>query len=182
MGLTQSYIDMFAKVVSRRDALSFDDEVHELALYRPAGRRPMFVVRYNIQGEAIQETIGKPTKISLKKARKIARKMMAAREAIPPEYRWPIKKKRKNKNAPVVATENAQPKPAPPLIVGRGPRRLLRYPDLKEKRGIGYTRRHLYRLEAAGKFPKRVNMSEGAVGWVESEIDEYLEKIITDRG
>ncbi len=180
MKLTQSYIDMFAKTVSRSDSLSFDDEVHELAFYRPAGRKSMFVVRYDVKGEAIQETIGKATKISLKKARKIAREIMDAREAIPPENRWPIKKRRKNKRRPTPAvTELAEPEP--PLFVGRGPRRILRYPDLQKKRGIGYTRRHLYRLEAAGKFPKRVKLGEGAVGWVESEIDDYLETIISAR-
>jgi prophage regulatory protein len=48
-------------------------------------------------------------------------------------------------------------------------------------RGITYTRQHLYRLEAAGKFPKRVKLGDRAIAWVESEIDEHLEKIVAER-
>jgi prophage regulatory protein len=64
---------------------------------------------------------------------------------------------------------------------GKGPRRLLRYPDLMATRGITYTRQHLYRLEASNKFPKRVQMGDRLIAWVESEIDEYLEKRIAER-
>ena len=54
------------------------------------------------------------------------------------------------------------------------PVRLLRYGDLQETRGIGYTRRHLYTLEAERKFPKRVPLGENRVGWIESEIDDWI--------
>jgi predicted DNA-binding transcriptional regulator AlpA len=48
--------------------------------------------------------------------------------------------------------------------------------------GIRYTRQHLHRLEASNKFPKRVKIGEHSIAWVESEIDEYLEKRIAERG
>ena len=52
----------------------------------------------------------------------------------------------------------------------------LRFPDLKEKKGIPYTTVHLRRLEEAGKFPRRVRLGDGkngAVAWLEDEIDEW---------
>jgi predicted DNA-binding transcriptional regulator AlpA len=60
-------------------------------------------------------------------------------------------------------------------------RRLLSYSELVT-RGIRYTRQHLHRLEASNKFPKRVKIGEHSIAWVESEIDEYLEKRIAERG
>ncbi|MCH8982274.1 AlpA family phage regulatory protein [candidate division KSB1 bacterium] len=33
----------------------------------------------------------------------------------------------------------------------------------------------IWRLEKAGKFPNRVNITEARVGWVESEIESWLE-------
>lgn len=56
------------------------------------------------------------------------------------------------------------------------PVKLLRYCELQETRGIGYTRRHLYTLEAERKFPKRVPLGENRVGWIESEIDEWIKE------
>lgn len=54
------------------------------------------------------------------------------------------------------------------------PRKLLRFPELKRTRGIDFSRRHLQRLEDKGTFPKRVQMSTNAVGWVEDEVDKYI--------
>jgi prophage regulatory protein len=59
--------------------------------------------------------------------------------------------------------------------------RLLSYTELKATRGIRYTRTHLYRLEASNKFPERVKIGERHIAWIESEIDEYLEKRIAER-
>ena len=38
-----------------------------------------------------------------------------------------------------------------------------------------YSRAQIYRLEAAGRFPKRVKLGEHRVGWVEAEIEEWLQ-------
>ena len=54
--------------------------------------------------------------------------------------------------------------------------RILNAADLKAK-GIGYHAVHLARLEAAGKFPRRVKLSEGVggrVGWLENEVDAWI--------
>ena len=61
------------------------------------------------------------------------------------------------------------------------PPRLLRYCDLSDTRGITYTRRHLYTLESANKFPKRVPLGENRVGWLESEIDGWIQEKVAYR-
>ena len=61
--------------------------------------------------------------------------------------------------------------------------RILRYPQLKSEKGIPYSREHIRRTENAGKFPKRVNLSEagGFHGWLETEIDDYLNRRVVAR-
>jgi prophage regulatory protein len=51
---------------------------------------------------------------------------------------------------------------------------LLPFEALREKKGITLGKVQLWRLERAGKFPKRVHVSVRSIGWPESEIDEYL--------
>jgi prophage regulatory protein len=52
--------------------------------------------------------------------------------------------------------------------------RLIDFPGLRELNGIPYSRVHLLRLEKAGEFPRRVQLSASRVAWVESEIDGWL--------
>jgi prophage regulatory protein len=52
--------------------------------------------------------------------------------------------------------------------------RILTYPQLKPEKGVPWTRQYLSRLEAAGKFPRRVQLGPNTVAWVEAEIDEWL--------
>lgn len=52
-------------------------------------------------------------------------------------------------------------------------RRLVNYCDL-QARGIEYSREHLRRLEAAGKFPERLRLSPCRVAWYERDIDRWL--------
>jgi len=59
-------------------------------------------------------------------------------------------------------------------------RRLIPYEALKTK-CIMYSKPHLWRLERAGKFPKRVNIGPGRYGYVEAEIDEYIAQKIAER-
>jgi predicted DNA-binding transcriptional regulator AlpA len=57
---------------------------------------------------------------------------------------------------------------------------ILIYPELKP-RGVRVSRRQLDRLEAAGKFPCRVQISPGRVGWLAEEIDAHVAAAIADR-
>jgi prophage regulatory protein len=50
---------------------------------------------------------------------------------------------------------------------------ILREPAVKRRTGLSRTTR--WRLERNGKFPQRLQLSENAVGWRESEIDLWIE-------
>ena len=52
--------------------------------------------------------------------------------------------------------------------------KLIPYSDLKEKKGIKYSRVHVSRLEKADKFPKHVNLGPQSIGWLESEVDDWI--------
>lgn len=44
-----------------------------------------------------------------------------------------------------------------------------------------YSPQHIARLEKAGKFPERVKLGPNRVGWVESEVLEWLEQRLAQR-
>lgn len=58
--------------------------------------------------------------------------------------------------------------------------KILSYRDLAS-RGIPYSKAHLWRLERAGKFPKRVSLTPRCYGWPEHEIDAWLKEKIAER-
>ncbi|WP_193548458.1 helix-turn-helix transcriptional regulator [Azospirillum palustre] len=57
--------------------------------------------------------------------------------------------------------------------------RIIRFKQLKER--VPYSRMHVYRLEKAGHFPKRVPLGPNSVGWIESEVDEWIVSRATAR-
>ncbi len=57
--------------------------------------------------------------------------------------------------------------------------RILSKRQLKEL--VLYSPQHIARLEAAGEFPKRVQLGRNRVGWVESEVLDWLEERIDGR-
>lgn len=59
--------------------------------------------------------------------------------------------------------------------------RILDYDDLKIQKGIRFSRQWIDQLIAKGKFPKKVYLGDATVGFVEHEIDEYLESKIAER-
>ena len=60
--------------------------------------------------------------------------------------------------------------------------RILTFPDLKNLKGIFYSRRYLRDLCEAGKFPQPVPISAARIGWVEEEVDQWLAEKIAQRG
>ena len=58
--------------------------------------------------------------------------------------------------------------------------RLLSRKGLNEK-GVSYSRAHLYRLMAEGRFPKPIKLSEARNAWIEAEIDAWIEARIRER-
>jgi len=59
--------------------------------------------------------------------------------------------------------------------------RILRIKDVMYLTGI--SKSYIYQLENKGLFPKRIQLVEGgtAVGWLESEVYEWLNSRITRR-
>ena len=70
---------------------------------------------------------------------------------------------------------------ARPEVAGRKTgRRLLDYQAIRA-RGIPWSRVHLARLEAAGKFPLHIDVGENSIAWFEDEIDDFLEAKAAER-
>jgi prophage regulatory protein len=57
--------------------------------------------------------------------------------------------------------------------------RLLSKRQLKDL--VLYSPQHISRLEAAGKFPKRVQLGPSRVGWLEDEVLAWLQQRIDAR-
>jgi prophage regulatory protein len=57
--------------------------------------------------------------------------------------------------------------------------RMLSKRQVKEL--VLYSPQHVARLEAAGVFPKRVKLGNNRVGWLESEVLDWLQKRINAR-
>ena len=58
--------------------------------------------------------------------------------------------------------------------------KLLDHAALRE-RGIPYGKVQLWRLEKAGRFPKRVPLSPSRIAWIESEVDAWIKKRVAAR-
>jgi prophage regulatory protein len=59
--------------------------------------------------------------------------------------------------------------------------RVLSFDELLPIKGIRYSRSHLYRLIKAKQFPQPVKLGGNCVGFLESEINEFLASKIADR-
>ena len=57
--------------------------------------------------------------------------------------------------------------------------RLLSKKAVRER--VLYSPQHIARLEAAGQFPKRVRLGPGRVGWVEEEVQAWLQERVSRR-
>ncbi len=57
--------------------------------------------------------------------------------------------------------------------------RILSKRQLKEL--VLYSPQHIARLEKAGNFPLRVKLGQARVGWVESEVLDWLQERIDSR-
>jgi len=58
--------------------------------------------------------------------------------------------------------------------------RLIPYEGLRAK-GVPYSKVHLWRLEKAGRFPRRVPVGHGRYAYVESEIDAHNLALVAQR-
>lgn len=58
--------------------------------------------------------------------------------------------------------------------------RLISKKQVRDK--VLYSPAHIARLEAAGQFPVRVRLGAGRVGWVEQEVEDWLQERAARRG
>lgn len=47
---------------------------------------------------------------------------------------------------------------------------------------VPYTKQHIARLERAGKFPQRVRLGAGRVGWLYVEVEAWIQARLAERG
>ena len=64
--------------------------------------------------------------------------------------------------------------------MNKQPIRLLRLPEILRR--VPYSEAHIWRLERAGKFPRRARLGANRVVWVEAEIDDWLSCKLGERG
>lgn len=57
--------------------------------------------------------------------------------------------------------------------------KLLSKTEVRSK--VLYSPAHIARLEAAGQFPQRVRLGVGRVGWVETEVEDWIKERIAKR-
>jgi prophage regulatory protein len=57
---------------------------------------------------------------------------------------------------------------------------LLSYERLRE-RGVEYSRTHVRRLEKRHEFPQHVQIGPNRIGWIQSEIDQFLAQRVARR-
>ena len=59
------------------------------------------------------------------------------------------------------------------------PIRFLRLTEVLRR--VPYSEVHIWRLEQAGKFPRRVRLGANRVAWVEAEINEWISAKLKER-
>lgn len=57
--------------------------------------------------------------------------------------------------------------------------KIIAWKQLKEMQP--YSRQHLARLEAQGRFPQRIRLGQNRVGWVLEEVQEHLQRLADKR-
>jgi prophage regulatory protein len=60
-------------------------------------------------------------------------------------------------------------------------KRVLDRKTLRDEKGVLYSNVHLLRKEAEGTFPKRIRLGENRIGWLEDEIDAWIDARAADR-
>ena len=58
--------------------------------------------------------------------------------------------------------------------------KILRIAEVEKKTGLSRTT--IWRREKAGAFPARKELGTNTVGWLESEVDKWIEELPTSKG
>jgi prophage regulatory protein len=68
-----------------------------------------------------------------------------------------------------------------PVPVTENPISIIRLPQVKARTGL--SRSTIYAKTAAGEFPSAIDLGPRAVGWIESEVEQWLnDRIALSRG
>ena len=59
------------------------------------------------------------------------------------------------------------------------PIHFLRLPEIPRR--VPYSEAHIWRLEKAGKFPRRVRIGANRIAWVESEVNNWVSSKLQER-
>jgi len=58
--------------------------------------------------------------------------------------------------------------------------RILRWPELNNT--VGYSRTNIYYLMKKGDFPQAIKLGGRAIGWLESEVNEWInDRVVRSR-
>jgi prophage regulatory protein len=57
--------------------------------------------------------------------------------------------------------------------------RVLRLKAVQEKTGLKHSA--IYERMRRGTFPKQVRLGPKSVGWIEAEVDAYIERLMSER-
>jgi prophage regulatory protein len=60
-------------------------------------------------------------------------------------------------------------------------KRVLSYLELRHRKGIAWSRAHVYRMVNAGKFPRPIKLGEATTAWLEEEVDSWLAQRVAER-
>ena len=63
----------------------------------------------------------------------------------------------------------------------RNRQRVLSYSDLQTEKGVRFSRQWIRKLVKQGKFPKPVKIGEASIGFIETEVDAWIEGLIAQR-
>ena len=89
-----------------------------------------------------------------------------------PRHRKPASRARRTKRNRAMSEQRTEQKATPPI-------RLVRLREVMARTGL--SRSTIYVMMAEGRFPKPVPLGERSVGWIESELEEWLRSRIAKR-
>ncbi len=59
--------------------------------------------------------------------------------------------------------------------------RIITFDRLRPEKGVPYSRDHLRRMVKAGSFPAPISVGEARIGWIEAEVDRWLDERVSQR-
>lgn len=168
--------------------LAVDEDLPGFGVYTGSDQRLVYAIATQRDGAAVTEVIGCITEISFEQARRVALERRAAQKPSSPD---PVRTQAKptvkrhlrppNKRRAEAAPSRSAPHVELSTAPSDSPRKLLSFAELKSKYNIPLGRRQIDRLEAEGKFPRRVPIGAQRVAWIASEIEAFIESRIAKR-